>query len=138
MPKKKDPRAKLFRMVVILVILLSLGAFAAVRLSEKQSGPDPRVAFAQCLKDKGVKFFGAYWCPHCSQQKKLFGSKAMSVAPYVECALPGNPQGQTQECKDAGVQSYPTWAFPDGSRATGEQTFKVLSEKSGCAWTEQP
>lgn len=135
MPKKKDPRAKLFRAVVILVILLTLGAFAAVRLNEKESGPDLRVAFAQCLKDKGVKFYGAYWCPHCAAQKKLFG-KAMSSVPYVECALPGNPQGQTQECKDADIKSYPTWTFPDGSRVTGEQSFKDLSDKSGCPWTE--
>lgn len=134
--KKTDPRARIFRMVVVLVLLFVVGAFAAVRLAEKKSGPDTRVAFAQCLTDKGVKFYGAYWCPHCAKQKKMFGSRAMAEIDYIECALPGNPQAQTQECKDAGIKNYPTWEYPDGSRRTGEQSFEDLAEGSGCPWTE--
>jgi len=33
--------------------------------------------FAQCLTDKGVKMYGAYWCPHCQAQKALFEKHEM-------------------------------------------------------------
>ncbi len=90
----------------------------------------PNVPLAQCLKAKGVTFFGAFWCPHCRAQKALFGD-AVPALPYVECSTPdGN--GQTQICKDNKIESYPTWQFPDGSRVTGEQSFATLAEKSGC------
>ena len=28
---------------------------------------------AQCLTDKGAKFYGAFWCSHCQEQKAEFG-----------------------------------------------------------------
>ena len=27
-------------------------------------------AFARCLSDRGVKMYGAWWCPHCKEQKE--------------------------------------------------------------------
>ena len=45
-------------------------------------------AFAQCLAQKQVTMYGAYWCPHCENQKKLFGS-AWEYVPYEECAIRG-------------------------------------------------
>ena len=86
--------------------------------------------FAQCLTTSGVKMYGAYWCPHCNNQKAAFGSSWKYVS-YVECSLPGG-QGQTQECTEAGITGYPTWVFQDGSRVSGEQSFETLSQKSGC------
>jgi len=41
---------------------------------------------------------------------------------------------QTQACKDANIQSYPTWVFPDGSRKSGEVSFQDLAKMSGCAF----
>jgi thiol-disulfide isomerase/thioredoxin len=85
--------------------------------------------FAECLSNAGAKFYGAYWCPHCQAQKKLFeNSKKL---PYVECSTP-NGQGQVQVCNDLGIKSYPTWIFADGTRGDGEQTFAQLSEKTNC------
>lgn len=133
---QKDKRALIFRTVVILVIVAAAGAFAAVRYNEKQAGPDPRNDLAQCLTDKGVKMYGAYWCPHCSQQKKLFG-KSFSKVDYVECAMPGNPQAQVPACKDAGITGYPTWVFPSGDRLSGEQPLADLAEKAGCEYAKQ-
>ncbi|MDB5266931.1 MAG: hypothetical protein JWN89_746 [Parcubacteria group bacterium] len=87
-------------------------------------------SFATCLKDKGVTFYGAFWCPHCQAQKALFGS-AQKLLPYVECSNPdGNSQNET--CNAAKIASYPTWVFPNGDRLTGEQTFETLSSKSSC------
>ena len=30
-------------------------------------------SFAKCLSAKGVKMYGAWWCPHCKDQKESFG-----------------------------------------------------------------
>lgn len=123
----------IFRTAVIFAIIGTLGAFAYVRMTEKTAGPDPRVALAECLTEKGVKMYGAYWCPHCQKQKKLFG-KAFEKVTYVECAVPGDPRSQTQACKDADIQSYPTWVFPDDKRVTGEQSLTQLAERADCPY----
>jgi len=87
--------------------------------------------FAQCLTDKGVKMYGAYWCPHCKDQKEAFGD-SFSKVNYIECATTGSPNVMTQACKDAGIEGYPTWEFADGSRVTGFQEMQTLADKSGC------
>lgn len=92
-------------------------------------------AFASCLAEKGAKFYGAWWCPHCNNQKKMFG-KSVKLLPYIECSEPGKTEGQLQVCKDAKITSYPTWDFADNSRVTGVLTFEFLSEKTGCALPE--
>ena len=74
--------------------------------------------------------YGAFWCPHCKAQKELFGDSWQFVT-YVECSLP-NEQGQTEFCRQMGIEGYPTWEFPDGSRQSGEVPFSQLSERSGC------
>lgn len=87
-------------------------------------------ALATCLKDKGAKFYGAFWCSHCQNQKRLFG-KSSKLLPYIECATPDG-KGQLQTCIDAKIEGYPTWEFFDGSRVSGEVPLADLAEKSGC------
>lgn len=87
-------------------------------------------AFAKCIASTTTKFYGAYWCPHCHNQKNEFGDAAQYL-PYVECALPDG-SGQTQVCIDNKITNYPTWVFPDGSRLVGETPLATLSEKTGC------
>ena len=86
--------------------------------------------FTSCLNEKGVTFYGAFWCPHCQNQKKLFGSSA-EILPYVECSTPDG-KGQVQACTDKNIKSYPTWEFADGNRLTGEQSLETLEKKTGC------
>ena len=86
--------------------------------------------FATCLMDKGVKFYGAYWCSHCQAQKALFGTAAGKL-PYVECSTPDG-QGENPICIQEGIKGYPTWVFTDGSRLSGEISLATLSEKSEC------
>jgi len=99
------------------------------------SRPDPLIgaydSFGQCLSDKGVKFYGAFWCPHCQAQKRALHES--TKLPYIECANPSGSGPQNKVCDDANVQSYPTWVYPDGTRDVGEQTVLELSTKSGCA-----
>ncbi|MBU6501014.1 MAG: hypothetical protein KGJ89_02710 [Patescibacteria group bacterium] len=118
---------------IILAILVVLGLGFLIYPSVKP-GPTNLGPFASCLKDKGVAFYGAFWCPHCAAQKKLFGN-AVDLLPYVECSNPD--ESQTQICIDKGIQSYPTWVFPDGSRNTGETSLQTLADKSGCTLPAQ-
>ena len=89
--------------------------------------------FAKCIKDKGVTFFGAFWCPHCQAQKARFG-KSAKYLPYVECSTPDS-RGQLQVCIDADIKTYPTWEFPVGTtteRVTGEIELVDLAAKTSC------
>lgn len=117
--------ALIFWITIIVLIVLALGASFLIK-----TGPGNLDSFAQCLKEKGASFYGAYWCPHCQRQKAMFGSAA-SLLPYVECSTPDG-KGQLQVCIDKKVESYPTWEFADGSRLTGEVALATLAEKTGC------
>lgn len=136
--KQQDKSVMAYRTVIVLVIVFLVGAFAVskIRSGEDavvQTADDKTVALAECLTEKGVKMYGAYWCSHCQTQKKNFGS-AFEKVDYVECSVAGNPRAQAKECADAGIESYPTWVFADGSQETGEQSFEDLAYRSGCDW----
>jgi len=88
-------------------------------------------ALASCLKEKGAVFYGTFWCPHCQNQKAMFG-KSAKLLPYVECSTP-NGRDQLAICKDKKIESYPTWEFADGSREFGEVSLAKLVEKTGCS-----
>jgi|SRR3989344_1088281 len=115
----------IFWVCVLLLIVAGLGASIFIK-----NGPSNLEPFAQCLKDKGATFYGAFWCPHCQAQKRLFGTSA-KLLPYVECST-SDGQGQLQVCKDKEIQQYPTWEFVDGSRLTGEVPLAQLAEKTEC------
>lgn len=129
-------KTRIFFIVIGAIVLIGIGAaiFTNRNTNSADSGNDvlsPKVAFAQCLKDSGAIFYGAFWCPHCQAQKKLFGSQAIKKLPYIECSTPDG-KAQNQICIDSGVKSYPTWQFADGTRQTGELTFAELAEKTSC------
>jgi hypothetical protein len=64
----------------------------------------------------------------------MFGS-SFSKIQYIECSTPDG-KGQLQVCKDAGIDGYPTWEFPNGIRASGELKPQDLAEKAGCQYSE--
>jgi hypothetical protein len=80
-------------------------------------------SFAQCLNSKGLRMYGAWWCPHCAEQKELFGY-AFQYVNYTECGI----EGQTHSVNE----HFPTWQFSDGSRHEGVLPLSDLAEKSGC------
>jgi len=82
--------------------------------------------FAQCLTENGFKMYGAYWCPHCQNEKAAFG-KSFQYIDYIECTK------EPKQCTDARVNGYPTWTGPEGIRLEGEQGVERLSDISGCA-----
>jgi hypothetical protein len=102
------------------------------------SGPLPRVSaasnrldvFAKCLTAKKAKMYGLFWCPHCADQKELFGS-AFQYVTYVECGIPGGRK-ETEECKAAGIKHFPTWEFSDKTRKEAVMQIQDLSNQTGC------
>ncbi len=124
--------------VFIIIFVLILGGvltFVSKRGGDASGVPDGKYdTFAQCLKDKGATFYGAFWCPHCQAQKKLFGS-AYKLLNYVECST-ADGNGQTQICKDKKIASYPTWELKDGTRLPVENsagvTLETLAQKTSC------
>jgi len=110
-----------------VLVFGGLIAFAVFR----QVAPSVNDALAQCLTDKGVKMYGAWYCPHCAAQKEAFGTAFHKVT-YVECA-DTNTKAELQVCKDAGITGYPTWVFPDGTRLEGERRLTELASTSDCA-----
>ncbi|MFM8533702.1 MAG: vitamin K epoxide reductase family protein [Acidimicrobiia bacterium] len=108
----------------VLAALAILVVHAMNTAPEAQAiGPeDPVVrALAEHLSDTRAVFFGASWCTHCQEQKRLFGA-SVSRLPYIECSPIGPNTPPLRSCTAAGVQSYPTWVI-DGQSYPG----KVLS-----------
>ena len=97
----------------------------------KSAGPEePRLrALAEHLTKTDAKFYGAYWCPHCNEQKEMFGASATRL-PYVECSPLGPKQPQDPICRSANIRVYPTW-FINGRRHEGVLTPGELAHHSG-------
>ena len=120
---------KIFILIIGVLILGTIGT-VLLRSGSTPTGPGKYDTFATCLKEKGTTFYGAFWCPHCQSQKKLFGS-SVKLLPYVECST-ADASGQTQICKDKKIEGYPTWEFADGSRLNGEIPLQQLADKTSC------
>lgn len=106
--------------------------------SNEPKAPGKYAKVAQCLSEKGVVMYGAFWCPHCANQKKTFGDDFQFVT-YQECDDRG-AGGNSTLCKSKGVTSYPTWFFPGQGNLVGEQTIEELAKYANCsdALTETP
>lgn len=114
-------------------VLAVVALFVAIAVNGVRSRvPSEYDGFAQCLTEKGAKMYGTWWCAHCLDQKKLFGS-AFDYVDYVECS-PGGSKTISQDCVDAGVtKGVPAWSFADGTWLNGGQTLEALSEKTACS-----
>lgn len=132
---------------ILIVILILL-----VVVSGCSKKVDPKIdSLANCLAEKGVKEYGAFWCPNCAKQEKMFGSSFSIIKEkvYYECDprcdvkdikdLPiacRGKLGQTETCLQKKVDRYPTWDFPNRNRLVGVQEFKNLAKEAGCEYNE--
>jgi hypothetical protein len=90
-------------------------------------------SFAKCLASKQAKMYGLYWCPHCADQKHMFGD-AFQYVPYVECAVGAPGSGKiTPECQAAGVKLFPSWQFGAAPPKEGVLSLEDLSARTGCS-----
>jgi glutaredoxin len=111
-----------------LLVVAAFGAVIYLGLRKRGNRLD---AFAKCLAAKPATMYGAYWCPHCADQKDMFES-SFKYVPYVECGVPGSRE-EAQVCKDAGIKHFPTWQFAGGERQEGTRSLAELSTKTGCS-----
>ncbi|MEB3255303.1 MAG: hypothetical protein VKJ05_02830 [Synechococcaceae cyanobacterium] len=86
-----------------------------------------QLALSDWLRQRGVIFYGAWWCPACFQQKNLFGKEAGNRLPYVEC---DKEEAGRQRCVAANVRAFPTWVLGN-QRLEGVQTVEELKIWSG-------
>lgn len=87
------------------------------------------IELAKHLKSVGAVNYAAFWCPHCYEQKQLFGKEAFQQINAIECAPEGkNPQ--PQKCVDAKIRAFPTWVIK-GKIYEGVQTLDKLADLTG-------
>ena len=115
---------------VVTALVIAVIAWAAYYFLYYRKPVSTLDGFAKCLNVKGARMYGAWWCPHCSDQKEMFGY-AFQYVNYTECS-PAGERIVNGVCKQAGVKNFPTWQFADGSRMEGAQPLAVLGDKAGC------
>lgn len=139
-------------LVAIATLVTTLGIYAPI--DAKQPTPPPgagqtgyaiqttsgaaEIALAQHLKQVGAKMYGAYWCPHCHEQKELFGKEAVPIFNYIECA-PDGKNSQEALCQKVAPAieeqtkeafAFPTWEL-NGRYYRGTQSLESLAQISG-------
>jgi hypothetical protein len=112
----------------VVVAALFVGAYLAGRYYENHKYD----SFARCLATRNARMYGLYWCPHCADQKREFGS-SFHYVPYIECASENDPHELTPACKAAGVKLFPSWQFGAEPPKEGVLTLQELSQKTGCS-----
>ena len=116
----------------IAIILIVLGGIVTVIYSSKTDSEDiNKKSIVQCIKENGSTFYGAFWCPHCAEQKEILGRRKNNYN-YIECSTPDS-KDTTQICKDETIQNYPTWKFENDPRVCrGVTPLRVLANITGC------
>lgn len=107
----------LFSLIIVSILLVTA-------CSSKNVAPGLHDLLAACMTANGAVMYGTEWCPHCKNQKEIFGT-SFSLIRYIDC------DKYRKECVDAGVEGYPTWKI-NGTNYAGTQSLYFLAEKSGC------
>jgi hypothetical protein len=118
----------------ILGLIIALVAGGIYWGYSSSTSPGKYDDFAKCLTENNAEFYGAFWCSHCADQKRLFGNSIKHVT-YIECSNPDR-KGQTSICINEKITGYPTWKFSDGSKVSGVLGLDELAQRSGCPLIE--
>jgi uncharacterized membrane protein len=116
---------------LVSVGLVALLHFHYAGVFDPAAGPEEPYlqALAEHLNASGARFYGAYWCPHCEQQKAAFGASAKRL-PYIECSPRGRGGPVATDCLAEEIKNYPTWLI-DGNRFERTMTPEQLARYSG-------
>ncbi|MDJ0734817.1 MAG: vitamin K epoxide reductase family protein [Nostocaceae cyanobacterium] len=90
---------------------------------------EAEIELARHLSQIGAKKYAAWWCPHCHEQKQLFGKTAYKELNIIECDQNGK-NARPDLCKAAGIQGYPTWEI-NGKLYPNVQRLDRLAQLSG-------
>jgi len=131
-------RSKSISVLALMAVVSSGGSTKVLAQAWNQPIPEPptestkqTLQLADQLNTVGAKFFGAHWCPACKEQMKLFGKQAGRRLNYVECGMPDQYPDQVRQCREAQIQSIPTWTRPGSPRLEGVQSINGLERWSG-------
>lgn len=138
----EDSGQVIFRGVIVALVvgLVSLGWAAAVNRPSTDLGrgvppavtsasTPQSIALAEHLTSTGAVMYSAYWCPHCHEQKQLFGKDAAAKLKVVECA-PDGRNSQKALCDSKKIEGFPTWEI-NGKLDSGVKPLAKLAELSG-------
>ena len=123
--KSRKSRKKILFYSIALIIIGGLIYYGIYTSAQPGKYDD----FAKCLTENNVKEYGAFWCPKCAEQKKLFG-KSFKYVTYIECDARGD-NAQPELCQRNGIRGYPTWQIGN-EFIQGVQTLETLSELTNC------
>lgn len=80
---------------------------------------------AQCLSSNWRVMFGTERCPHCKDQRQLFGSSFEQIQ-YIDC------DQEKSLCREHNIQAYPTRMDLGGNMYVWIQSIQELKHKSEC------
>tara|TARA_B100001250_G_scaffold59937_1_gene46746 strand:+ start:1220 stop:2161 length:942 start_codon:yes stop_codon:yes gene_type:complete len=87
------------------------------------------ISLAKHLQKNNVVLYNAYWCPHCHEQKEMFGKEAVSHLLLVECAIDGK-NSQRELCQQKGITGFPSWEI-NGEIQSGVKSLTELADMTG-------
>jgi len=121
-----DKKTNIVRIIIFAIFIIAI--VTAMSMIVGATGTSTKYnELAQCISQKKLKFYGAFWCPHCQAQKAAFGGSA-ELLPYIECS--NADRSPTQACIDAKIEKFPTWVYPN--------ELSIKSEKNPIVCEVQP
>lgn len=114
-------KGRLIRGLILFVVVVA-GVSAMQYSGARRVAADSREAtLARHLTSIGARMYGTYVCPHCIEQKSLFGD-AERYIDFVDCAPSAGASARL--CRSKGIARYPTWEikgrFHEGTRSLSE------------------
>tara|TARA_Y100001968_G_scaffold45599_1_gene35638 strand:+ start:15234 stop:16175 length:942 start_codon:yes stop_codon:yes gene_type:complete len=142
--KWNDPGELIFRGTIISLVVLLSGLIwsssvdpSRSKISQSNQGIAPAIIskstsssieLAKHLTSIGAVSYSAYWCPHCHDQKELFGKEAVSKLLLIECAADGK-NNQARLCQEKEIQAFPSWEI-NGEILSGVRSLNELADLS--------
>ena len=87
-----------------------------------------KISLAEHLTKSGAVQYSAYWCPHCHDQKEMFGKEASLKLKVIECATDGQ-NNQHSLCLSKGIEGFPSWEI-NGEIYSGVKSLNELGKLS--------
>ena len=76
--------------------------------------------------------YGAWWCPHCVEQKEKFAA-SFEYVPYVECGIKGETHAAVAGLQRRKSQPLSHLAISADGRTSGAHFHsEELSDRTGC------
>ena len=137
-----EPGQLIFRGILIGLAVLVFGIGWATALDRPETtiskgmappvtAPSSPAAIALAIFNDAAttEIYTAYWCPHCHEQKELFGKEATAQLKVIECA-PDGKNNQAELCKTKQIQGFPSWEI-NGTIDSGVKPLAKLAALSG-------